>query len=160
MDRGGLLARIEKAWRVLHESYAGLPDSALTNPGVNGQWSVRDVLAHVTTWEQEALKHLPTILQGGKPPRYSVSYGGINAFNRIMGEQKHGLTLAEVRQELEETHHRLISFIEGVPAEQFRNETPFRRRLRLDTYSHYSEHAAAIRRWRKQQAIPEKVRCP
>jgi hypothetical protein len=123
----------------------------MMKPGVTGNWSVRDILIHVTTWEKEALKHLPTILKGGKPERYSVTHGGINAFNRIMTERKKGLTLAEVRRELEDTHRRLIRFIESVPEEQFRTETPFRHRLRLDTYSHYPNHAEAIRRWRKQQ---------
>jgi len=38
--------------------------------------------------------------------------------------------------------------IESVPEDQFRSETPFRHRLRLDTYSHYRKHADAIRKWR------------
>jgi len=151
MDQGHLLTRLEKAWREFLESHAGLSDLQMIKPGVTGNWSVRDILVHVTTWEQEALKHLPTILKGGKPERYSVTHGGINAFNRIMTEQKKGLTLAEVRRELEHTHRRLIRFIESVPEEQFRTETPFRHRLRLDTYSHYPKHAEAIRRWRKEQ---------
>jgi|SRR5579864_2271938 len=88
VDRQQLLTRLEKAWRELQESYAGLPDSQMINPGVTGEWSVRDILAHVTTWEQKALKHLPTILKGRKPPRYSVTNGGINGFNRIMTEHK------------------------------------------------------------------------
>ena len=52
-----------------NESYAGLSDVELMEPGVTGAWSVRDILAHVTTWEEEALKHLPLILKGGTPPR-------------------------------------------------------------------------------------------
>jgi hypothetical protein len=109
---------------------------------------VRDIVAHVTTWEQEALKHLPTILKGDKPPRYSITHGGIDAFNRTMTEQKRGPTLAEVRRQAEDTHRRVLCFIESVPEDQFRSETPFRHRLRLDTYSHYRKHADAIRRWR------------
>ena len=42
-----------------NESYAGLSDSQLMEPGVSGAWSVRDILTHVTTWEEEALKYLP-----------------------------------------------------------------------------------------------------
>jgi hypothetical protein len=87
----------------------------LIKPGATGDWSVRDILAHVTTWEQEALKHLPTILKGGKPPRYSVTHGGINAFNRKMTQNKRALTFADVRRDLEDTHRRLIDFIESVP---------------------------------------------
>jgi hypothetical protein len=125
-------------------------------PGITGNWSIRDILTHVTTWEEEALKHLPTILKGEKPPRYSVTYGGIHAFNATMTEKKRGLSLAEVQHELEDTHRRLVAFIKSVAEDQFRSETPFRHRLRLDTYSHYPKHADAIRRWRKQHADREK----
>ena len=152
MDRIQLLARIEKAWRDFQQSYAGLSDSQMITSGVTGDWSVRDILAHVTTWEQEALTHLPTILQGRKPPRYSVTYGGINGFNRTMTEKKKALTLAEVRHELEDIHRQVIALIESVSEDQLRTETPFRHRLRLDTYSHYPKHSQAIRRWRAQQA--------
>jgi len=68
-----------------------------------------------------------------------------------MTEQKRELSLAEVERELQETHRRLIRFIEGVPEEHFRAETSFRHRLRLDTYSHYPKHAEAIRQWHQQE---------
>lgn len=151
MDRTQLLARLETAWRDFLESFAGLSDSEMLKPGVTGGWSVRDILAHVTTWEQEALKHLPTVLKGDKPPRYSVTHGGINVFNRMMTEQKRDLTLTDVRRQLHETHRQLIDFIGSVADEQFRTETAFRHRLRLDTYSHYPKHTEALRRWRQQQ---------
>ena len=151
MDRQQLLQRMDKAWRNFQESYAGLSEAQLLMPGVTGDWSIRDILAHVTTWEQEALKHLPTILKGRRPPRYSVTHGGINAFNAQTTQQKKNLTLSEVRRQLEDTHQRLIALVESVPEEHLRSETPFRRRLRLDSYSHYPGHAAAIRRWREQQ---------
>jgi Protein of unknown function (DUF1706) len=146
---------LENSWLDFHESYSGLSDSQMLNSGVTGDWSVRDILAHVTTWEQEALTHLPTILEGGKPPRYSVTHGGINGFNRIMAEQKRNLTLAGVQEALEGTHRRLIRFLETVPENEFRTETPFRHRLRLDTYSHYPKHAEAIRKWRKRLQIED-----
>jgi hypothetical protein len=75
VDRRQLLQRVDKAWEAFSESYAGLSDAQLMEPGVTGAWSVRDILTHVTTWEEEALKHLPLILKGGTPPRYSVLYG-------------------------------------------------------------------------------------
>ncbi len=149
MDRRQLLKRLDTTWAALKASYAGLSDSQLLEPGVTGAWSVRDILAHVTTWEEEALKYLPLILEGGKPPRYSVTYGGIDAFNARMTEQKSGLSLAEVLRQLDDTHHRIIGLIQSVPEEQFTRETRFRRRLRLDTYHHYPQHAEAIRKWRQ-----------
>ena len=149
MDKQQLLKQLEKAWAAIKESYAGLSDSQLTESGVMGNWSVKDILAHVTTWEEEALKYLPLIITGGRPPRYT-RYGGIDAFNAQMTEQKRGLALSDVLRQLDETHRRLISYIQSVPEEHFIGETRFRHRLRLDTYSHYSEHARAIREWRER----------
>jgi hypothetical protein len=122
-------------------------------PGVTGDWSVRDILAHVTTWEEEALTHLPLILEGSTPPRYSVRYGGIDAFNARMTAQKERLSLSVVRRQLDRTHRRLIDLIESAPADQLSRETRFRRRLRLDTYGHYPQHAAAIRQWRRNVLV-------
>jgi hypothetical protein len=151
MDRRQLLTRLENAWQTFQASYTGLSDRELVEPGVTGVWSVRDILAHVSSWEEEALKHLPLILKGEKPPRYSVSYGGIDAFNRLVTERKRSLSLDEVRRQARETHVKLLSFLESVPEREFRTETPFRHRVRLDTYSHYAKHGEAIRRWRKQK---------
>lgn len=47
-----------------------------------------DIIAHVTWWEEEALTHLPLVLRGGRPPRYSVTYGGIDAFNATMTDER------------------------------------------------------------------------
>jgi hypothetical protein len=151
VDRQQLLKRLDKAWEAFKESYAGLSDVQLMEPGVTGDWSVRDILAHVTTWEEEALKQLPVILEGGRPPRY-ITYGGIDAFNAQMTEKKRSFSLSEVLRQLDEIHGRLIDFIQGVPEDQFKSETRFRHRLRLDTYSHYPKHAEAIRKWRTQRS--------
>jgi hypothetical protein len=151
MDRQQLLKQLDKAWAAIKGSYAGLSDSQLTEPGVTGHWSVKDILAHVTTWEEEALKYLPLIIKGDRPPRY-IQYGGIDAFNAQMTEQKRGLSLSDVLRQLDETHRRLIDYVQSAPEEQFTRETRFRRRLRLDTYSHYPKHAKAIRQWREQRS--------
>ena len=145
MDRRQLLQRVDKAWEAFSESYAGLSDAQLMEPGVTGAWSVRDILTHVTTWEEEALKHLPLILKGGTPPRYSVLYGGIDAFNARTTEEKRSLSLSEVREQLAAGHGCLIELIRSVPEHQLIGETRFRRRLRLDAYGHYPIHAEAIR---------------
>ncbi len=147
MDKSELLKRLDRAWVAFKTSYRGLSELQLSEPGASGNWSVRDIIAHVTTWEEEALKHLPLILKGSKPPRYSVTYGGIDAFNRLMTERKQALPLSEVLQQQEETHRRLIEFIQGAPEDLFASETRFRHRLRMDTYSHYPKHTEAIRKW-------------
>ena len=122
----------------------------LTEPGVTGDWSVKDLLAHVSIWEDEAIKHLPHIIAGGRPPRYSVTYGGIDAFNAQMIARRSALSLAEVRQQLDDTHQRLLDVVQQLPEDQITRETRARRRLRLDTYSHYPIHTNAILAWRER----------
>jgi len=148
MKKEQLLGKIDVAWSALQESYAGLSEAQLTEPGVTGDWSVKDVLAHVTTWEEEALHHLPGILAGQRPPRYSVLYGGIDAFNALKTEENRRRSLAEVLARLDETHARLVAYVAAAPEEQFTIETRFRRRVRLDAYSHYPIHTRAIQVWR------------
>jgi DinB family protein len=147
--RAQLQKRLNRAWESLQESYSGMSNAELLEPGATDAWSVKDIIAHVTWWEEEALKHLPLILAGGRPPRYSVTYGGIDAFNAWMTEQKKDLSLAEVLRQRDEVHHRLVAFIESAPIHDA-GETRFLRRLRLDTYGHYPKHARAIRLWRER----------
>ncbi len=149
MDRKDLLKRLEKEWLAFNESYAGLSDAALEEPGVVGDWSVKDLLGHITTWEEEALKALPRIMEGLKPPRYN----GIDRFNAEQSHRKRELTLAEVRKQLVDTHQRLLAFLKVVPESYIARETRFRHRLRLDTYSHYKLHATSILTWRQQRGI-------
>jgi hypothetical protein len=148
VDREGLLRRLDRAWCSLLDVYAGVPNSELTEPGTDGGWSIKDTISHVTAWEEESLEHLPTILAGMRTPRYSVKYGGIDAFNALTLERSRGLTVAEVLSGRDETHQRLVEYLVAVPEDAFATETRFRHRLRADTWGHYPGHAEAIRRRR------------
>ena len=160
MNRSRLLNRLEAAWQDLKASYAGLSEALMLQPGVTGTWAIKDIVAHVTTWEEEALKHLPTIAEGRRPPRYSVLHGGIHAFNAKTTAAKAALPLAEVLRLSEQVHRQLVELIERAPEDQLASETRFRRRLRADTYGHYPLHAEAIRRWRSRAPAEGGARPP
>ena len=147
--RARLLQTLDTAWSAFTASFDGLTDDQLLQPGVTGNWTVKDVLAHVTTWEHEALTYLPLIAEGGTPPRYA-NVGGIDAFNARRTEQKRALSLSEVRQQLAGTHRQLVELIDRTPDELLASQTRFRRRLRVDTYAHYPEHTDMIRAWRER----------
>ncbi|MFO7696806.1 MAG: ClbS/DfsB family four-helix bundle protein [Anaerolineae bacterium] len=153
MNRDQLLGRVERAWEDLQASYAGLEDAQLLVPGVAGAWSVRDLLVHVTIWEQEALRWLPVIQGGGRADLYRQRYGGIDAFNAQMIEARRALTLDEVRAEHAATHARLVAMMAAAPEELYATETRYRRRVRWDTYGHYGHHAERIRAWREREGL-------
>jgi hypothetical protein len=143
------LKKIDVPWEELIASYAGLSDSQMDMPGVMGSWSVKDILGHITTWEEEAIKYLPMIQHGKRPPRYSLLYGGIDAFNALMSEKKRAMPLSQVLSQQIETHQRLIELVQNAPDGELSSETRYRKRVRLDTYSHYPHHTQAILEWRK-----------
>lgn len=153
MKKQQLLDKLNTAWIDFTESYKGLTQAQLSIPGVTGEWSVKEIMAHITWWEAEALTHLPVIIVGGRPTTYMVKYGGIDAFNARMIELKSSLSLADVLREQAETHGRLVDYLHHVAEEHYIRETRFRRRLRLDTYGHYPIHTEVIRQWREQLSI-------
>ena len=97
------------------------------------------------------LKHLPFILKGGTPPRYSTTYGGIDVFNAQMTQEKKDLPVKEVFRQMNDVHSRLISLLSHLPESELGSKTRFRHRLRLDTYGHYPKHTRAIRKWREKK---------
>jgi len=147
------MGRLHGEWEAFQKSFGDLPSDALLEPGVVELWSIRDLLSHVTTWEEEALMALPVILQGKPLRRYSILYGGIDAFNAQAHERKRGYLLDQVLQELAGTHRRLLAFVENVPDNAFTTENRLLRRLRQDTYAHYREHTAHISAWRKRKEL-------
>ncbi len=140
------LSKLGREWQALFQLWEDLPEDILLLPGAVGHWSTRDVMAHITTWENEALKALPLILEGKPLPRYM----GIDAFNAREQEHKRHLPLKRVKDELLVTHKKLIQFLENVPESAFASPR-FTKRLRLDAIGHYREHAAQIAAWRTEQ---------
>jgi hypothetical protein len=52
-----LLTEIRTQRRHLENNLAGLTPAEMCQPGVCGDWSVKDVLAHLTAWEQNTCNH-------------------------------------------------------------------------------------------------------
>lgn len=148
-----VLGQLDAAWSDFHGTYVDLDDEVLLIPGVCGDWSIRDLIAHVTWWDQESIDHLPITLAYGRLPRYSQQYGGIDAFNALKTHEKASLSLDEVRAEAASTHQCLLDYLLGLDAEEWVGNERFRRRLKLDTWSHYPIHAADIRAWRDEQRL-------
>jgi hypothetical protein len=153
MKKEQLLDQLDTAWNDFEISFTGLTNEQLLIPNVTGQWSVRDIIAHVTWWEEETLKHLPVIREGGRTVRYSIAYGGIDAFNALMTAKRRHLSLEQVLRQHRDVHAQLTEYVRDAPEELIKRESRFRRRLRFDTYGHYPVHSNAVRAWRARMDI-------
>ena len=137
-ERLEILQDISRDWLELMRAIRGLPDPAFTRPGVVGNWSIKDVLAHVSAWERELIEHVAAEEHGDE---YVMP--DVDQFNAEQAELDADRTLDDVRDELEETHTELMAILE---------ETPVLSRdlVKSDTYLHYADHAGQITAWREQ----------
>ena len=142
-------ARIDATWADFMDAWEGLDDAALTTPGVTGEWSVKDILAHITTWE-DATMSLSQAQIDGTPPPGSDDDGpwDLDTFNARESAEKATLSLDEVKRQLTETHDRLLAWLPTIPAEHLAPGCDVEDRLKADTWDHYPEHTEAIRAWR------------
>jgi hypothetical protein len=150
MDKQQLLRQLDKSWNALKASYAGLSDSQLMEPGVMGNWSVKEILAHVTTWEEEALKYLPVISRR-KTATLFCQVRRIGAFNAQMTERSAASHWLKFCVNWMETHGRLVELRPSAPDEQFTGDS-----LQTSPQVRFVQplplHAKAIVQWREKSS--------
>lgn len=69
----------------------------------------------------------------------------IDEFNTRSVAEKRATPQVDLMVELERTHAGLLSFVQGVQ-EDAQSVSEVEARIRIDTFAHYAEHAATIRR--------------
>src|SRR5579859_4374706 len=105
-----------------------LPDSAWEKAGACGFWSVKDIIAHLTSFEYVLKEVLMTIIEGemhGSTPSAATPH--LNSFmescaqfNLVEVETRKGKTAMEVLAEYDDTYSQVMSLITQVPAEVYR----------------------------------------
>jgi len=143
-----LLSNISRDWQEFLNSFNDLSDGSLSQAGAVGTWSIRDIMGHITTWEEEGLKYLPLILDGKTTPSYD-QYGGIDTFNKQQVTKKRELSLRQIKQNLNTTHQLLLDRLSGIPDDAI--NSLFEKWFGEATWGHYRQHAEQIQIWRKKQ---------
>ena len=153
-DREDLLEQMEKARSELHASYQGLPDEQMTRLGAVGEWSVKDVLSHVASWDEVLLPDLARIARGETPALASVDLesASFDAANAAIMSQRRDLPLAQVLRELDTDRADVTSAVGRLPDSALA-EGQFGRLLIQITAAHDREHAAGIFEWRRRAGL-------
>jgi hypothetical protein len=110
-----------------------LPRSALTTPGIGGgEWSPKDLLGHLASWEEYALDALAAWDRGERAPiddlQFSISTSRINRQNV---ERKAPWPLARIRREGAARHAELIAAIGSMTDARWRGPVTERGRKPL-----------------------------
>jgi hypothetical protein len=84
-----------------------------------GVWSVRELLAHLAGWDFTNIEAVNEILSSKLPSFYQYYDRDWQSYNARLVE-KHGKDdFADLISSVEESHRKLVEFLETVPAEEF-----------------------------------------
>ena len=145
-NRDDTLNTVARSWQVLERAIALVPQHRVDTPGVVGPWSVKDLIGHVATWDQEALQALRGYQAGGDARELTTWPDNIDGFNAREAARKRGTDLAMLRRELAESHRQIVELISDLAEAAFETRE-VETRIRVDTYDHYADHTAQILLW-------------
>lgn len=136
----------------------GLPDREWEQGGVCGVWSVKDIIAHLTSFEHILVDVLNGFFDGGPAP-YLEEYRTNQKFNDAQVAKRKAKTPAEVLQEYQDTQAKTMALAARIPAEKCREKGAlpwYGAEYSLDDfvvytfYGHKREHGAQIALFRKR----------
>lgn len=97
---------------------ARLDEQTLDRKGVIGDWSVKNVLAHLAAWETWVVQALPArVATGVTPHEFRARAQDEDRFNAEEVAEREELTPGEQFMELERTRAELLSYVRGLDAE-------------------------------------------
>jgi len=103
-----------------------LSDSVLNQKGLVGEWSIKNVLAHLNDWEQIVIQILPERLATGVTPKIlfdiNADEDGWNA--RQINSSEH-MTPQEQLAQFQQTRQELVQLIHEIGEEGLQREHPW-----------------------------------
>ncbi len=152
MDKTTLIETLRaerKQWETL---LAHMSEERMVQPGVAGEWSVKDIIAHVMWYERETVGVLQQRAFVGSP-LWNVSLEERNA--AMVAENRHR-SLAEVRVEAQQVFEQLIQAIQELSDAELNDTNSLRnippnwlpwQVIASNSYEHYHQHTPSLRAW-------------
>jgi hypothetical protein len=157
MNRAELLAAMRATRAQLDAALAGMSPEQLTLPGAVGEWSVKDVLAHLTACEVELLTNLFKAQRRQKPGKMDLSDAEVEAQNQKWYREYQDRPLQSVLADFEGVHRQGLRVVEGLSEAALAEPAPWDRGKSLGYYfqdwivDHEAEHLPELLAWRKAQ---------
>ena len=118
-----------------------LSEEQILHPHFVGNWSIKDVLAHLTWWEQEEISEI--VYDRELDPGLQGEPWNTEKANELMVEAQRLTSLADVLTTFHTSYRQMYSVIEQLSEERFTDEE-FCTHLMDNTGNHYAEHRKAI----------------
>jgi hypothetical protein len=156
MNQSELLESIQTGYGLFKTLLAQLPTDQLTVPGVVGQWSVKDILAHIVVHEQRMIVWVRATLRAENPagPQpYGLPEEPLAVINEQIYQENRDRRWDDLISALDEAHTQSLALVEQareadlIDPQHFHLEggEPLWAAVAANTFEHYEEHARDIR---------------
>ncbi|MBI4772319.1 MAG: ClbS/DfsB family four-helix bundle protein [Chloroflexi bacterium] len=162
MKRDEILAALQDSRAQMEATLAGLTAAQMIDPGVVGDWSVKDLLSHLTAWEAELVTALAKAKRGQTPKLSGWTDSEVDALNAKWYKENKNRPLERVLAHFRGVRQQTLRQVEALGEEELAEPKPWLKNRRLfeyikgDTFEHEAEHAAHIREWRRHKLGEEK----
>ncbi|MBA3468910.1 MAG: ClbS/DfsB family four-helix bundle protein [Herpetosiphonaceae bacterium] len=118
MDNSELLAWLDGRYRRWIALISTIDPARMDQPGVNGDWSVKDIVAHLTGWNRWLIARFHAACQGEPEPLppWPASLTSDEDINGWIYMANRDRSVRKVVDEAQAVHQRLRGIIEGLPA--------------------------------------------
>lgn len=163
MEQSQLIQELQASRKDFLDAIEGLDEEEFRLEGVVGEWSIKDLLAHVSRWEGETVTMLWQVRNGQVPDRQEISGEEmVDELNARWHEESSERPLDIIRADFEALRPQTIRRVSEFTDEELNDpdlyewlrDSPLWRWIAVDTYEHEREHAQQIREWRKQKEKP------
>ncbi|HZP58075.1 MAG TPA: maleylpyruvate isomerase N-terminal domain-containing protein [Dehalococcoidia bacterium] len=155
MDKQAAISLVESEFGKLLAAIDGLDERAMSRV-FYGDWSVKDILAHISGWQHTMAGALERMARGERPTPEGVDYSDADAWNAKFAAAMRPQNAATVVADLRQSFANFVRAAKALPAERFGEGKTANKLLEANGYGHYREHLAAIEEYRKT-AAPERA---
>lgn len=140
-----------------------LPEEAVRRPRTQGDWSIKDILAHVAAWEEEGVKRLDLISSGhADRVHFYDDMAEADRFNARVVRAGRRLSLKAMLRRLASVRRRLVQSLRRLPGHARRDPShryPVDVWLPEFAWTHEQGHLADIKAWWKiERQSPPAIR--
>ena len=142
-----LITKIQQDRQAIASLWQGLTRDQMTHrPGPHPEWSVKDLIAHLSWWETNAMQRI-TILMTNHPAKLA----DVDALNARVFIENKDRSLESVLSEFESNLSRLEAQINTLSDDGLNDESrypgglPLKQYLIVNTYGHYVDHIDELR---------------
>ena len=117
MNKSELLNWLQEEYRGWEDLLDQIGPERMEQPGVNGDWSMKDMLAHLTGFQPKANASLQAALRGESepPPPWPAHLQTDDEINAWIYESNRGRSLGEVRDDSRRVFQQLINIVQEFP---------------------------------------------